>query len=63
VDKGSEGYKDKNKYYSYGWNNDIRNRVIKHGGNNPKYRIYTNWLSGRVGKIEYIIDLTLYMRY
>lgn len=37
VDKEVAGYEAKNKYYSYGWNNDIENNVIKHGGSNPNY--------------------------
>ncbi len=37
VDKETAGYEDTNKYYSYGWNNDIENRVINHNGSNPNY--------------------------
>ncbi|MHB8129278.1 MAG: serine hydrolase domain-containing protein [Mobilitalea sp.] len=37
VDKATAGHKDKNSYYSYGWSNDIENKVISHGGSNPNY--------------------------
>lgn len=37
VDKDTAGYEDKNKYYSYGWSNDIEDRVINHRGGNPNY--------------------------
>ena len=37
VDKGTAGYEDTNKYYSYGWSNDLENRVINHSGSNPNY--------------------------
>lgn len=37
VDREIAGYMNKDKYYSYGWSNDIENKVIKHGGSNPNY--------------------------
>jgi len=37
VDKATAGHEDKNSYYSYGWSNNIENKVISHGGNNPNY--------------------------
>ncbi|WP_097014009.1 serine hydrolase domain-containing protein [Anaerocolumna aminovalerica] len=37
VDREIAGYINEDKYYSYGWSNDIENKVIKHGGSNPNY--------------------------
>jgi CubicO group peptidase (beta-lactamase class C family) len=37
VDKETAGYEDINKYYSYGWNSDLEDRVISHSGSNPNY--------------------------
>jgi CubicO group peptidase (beta-lactamase class C family) len=37
VDKKVAGYEDTNKYYSYGWSNDIEDRVINHSASNPNY--------------------------
>jgi uncharacterized membrane protein len=37
VDREIAGYANMNQYYSYGWSNDIENKVIKHGGSNPNY--------------------------
>ncbi|QHQ60839.1 hypothetical protein Ana3638_08725 [Anaerocolumna sedimenticola] len=37
VDKETAGYEDTNKYYSYGWSNDVEDRVINHSGSNPNY--------------------------
>lgn len=37
VDREIAGYVNMDKYYSYGWSNDIKNKVIKHGGSNPNY--------------------------
>ncbi|WP_313131981.1 serine hydrolase domain-containing protein [Anaerocolumna sp.] len=37
VDREIAGYVNMDKYYSYGWSNDIENKVIKHGGSNPNY--------------------------
>lgn len=37
VDKKIAGYEDTNKYYSYGWSNEIEDRVINHSGSNPNY--------------------------
>lgn len=37
VNKNAAGYEDTNKYYYYGWNNDIEDKVINHCGSNPNY--------------------------
>ncbi len=37
VDKETAGYEDTNRYYSYGWSNEIEYRVINHSGSNPNY--------------------------
>lgn len=37
VNKETAGHEDTNKYYSYGWSNDIEARVINHNASNPNY--------------------------
>ncbi len=37
VIKETAGYEGGGKYYSYGWSNNVEDRVITHGGNNPNY--------------------------
>lgn len=37
VNKQTAGYEDENKYYSFGWNIDLKNKVINHSGSNPNY--------------------------
>ena len=37
VDKDTAGYEDTNRYYSYGWSNEIEYGVINHSGSNPNY--------------------------
>lgn len=37
VDIKTAGYEDGNQYYSFGWSNDTKNRVISHSGANPNY--------------------------
>ncbi|MFA9466447.1 MAG: serine hydrolase domain-containing protein [Velocimicrobium sp.] len=37
VNEESAGYEDINRYYSYGWSNEIEYGVINHNGSNPNY--------------------------
>lgn len=37
VDIKTAGYEDENQYYSFGWSNDTKNRIVSHNGSNPNY--------------------------
>lgn len=37
VDIKTAGYEAKNQYYSFGWSNDTKKRVVSHNGSNPNY--------------------------
>jgi CubicO group peptidase (beta-lactamase class C family) len=37
VNKQTAGYEDENKYYSFGWNINLKKKVLNHGGSNPNY--------------------------
>lgn len=37
VNKQTAGYEDENKYYFFGWNIDLKKKVINHAASNPNY--------------------------
>ncbi|MFC6333113.1 serine hydrolase domain-containing protein [Paenibacillus septentrionalis] len=37
VDIKTAGYEAENQYYSFGWSNDTKKRVVSHNGSNPNY--------------------------